>query len=347
MHLVFNKNILSWNLDNKRILPWKYTENPYHIWLREVILQQTRVEQGAAYYQRFLEKYPQVNDLAKASLEEVYKDWEGLGYYSRARNLHFAAQQIMQDFGGVFPASYDDVIQLKGVGEYTAAAIMSFAYHQPYAVLDGNVFRVLSRFFGVQIPIDTSSGKKHFRELAQTCLADADPAVYNQAMMDFGATICTPQKPSCDNCPLSSHCIAYNQDLISVLPVKSQKIKRQKRFFNFMIFEKDDQIVIQQRRQDDIWRNLYQFPLIESSKKLLSINQLIKEAGLNISEINASKQYKQLLTHRKVYARFFHIKVNELKIKDDWLLIENQDMKQYSYPKIVREYLNERYNYLY
>lgn len=343
----FTTAIVSWSEDNPRELPWKETNYPYHIWLREIILQQTRVEQGAAYYKDFLQSYPSIHDLAQAPLDEIYKKWEGLGYYNRAKNLHFAAQQIVNEFDGEFPNNFKDLLRLKGVGNYTAAAISSFAFKKPYAVLDGNVFRVLSRYFGVNIPIDSTRGKKHFQQLADQCLDTKHPDVYNQAIMDFGATLCTPRQPLCDDCPLSSNCIAYHEDKILEYPVKSKKIIKQERFFNFIVIQHNDSIIIQQRKDDDIWKNLFQFPLIESKGKVLTTSELLKTLKLTAMNVTKSKLYKQALTHRLVYGQFFHIEAEYIEKGDDWLEIPIEEIKTYSFPKIIREYLNERFYYLY
>ncbi len=347
MSIIFKKGLISWSKYKKRILPWEETRNPYHIWLREIILQQTRVEQGAAYYQKFLKAYPQVKDLADAPLEEVYKNWEGLGYYSRARNLRHAAQQITGDYLGIFPEDYDEILKLKGVGEYTAAAIVSFAYDLPYAVLDGNVYRVLSRYFGIDIPIDTTAGKKYFKILAQECLDISAPAIYNQAIMDFGAVICKPQQPLCNHCPFSSDCIAYNTDRIQELPVKSKKLIKQERFFNYLVMSDGKNIVIQQRTEKDIWQHLFQFPMIETSDSLMTLED-IEAASKNILyPIKESKVYKQALTHRNIVAKFFLIQVNNIELKDNWTKIKTDELDTYGFPKIIRDYLSENNNYIY
>lgn len=347
MYINFKKAIISWAKSKMRTLPWEETKDPYHIWLREIILQQTRVEQGASYYQRFLKEYPEVKDLAAAPLEAIYKNWEGLGYYSRARNLHQAAKEITDKYQGVFPREYEQVIGLKGVGEYTAAAIVSFAYDQPRAVLDGNVFRVLSRYFGVDIPIDTTDGKKYFKTLAEQCLDTSHPAEYNQAIMDLGAVICKPAQPLCNHCPFSSDCIALHTDRIQELPVKSKKLIRQDRFFNFLVLMSEDKIVIQQRTERDIWQHLFQFPLIESADGLLKPEELNME-GVSLTEsVVESREYKQALTHRNIFGKFFEIHTDKFELDRNWLLIKKEDLNKYGFPKIIREYLTEKDNYIY
>lgn len=347
MYIIFSKSIVSWSKDEKRLLPWTITQNPYFIWLREVILQQTRVDQGAAYYQRFISTYPKVENLANASLDEVYKLWEGLGYYSRARNLHHTAKVISEQYQGQFPKEYSEVLQLKGIGEYTAAAIMSFAYNQPYSVLDGNVYRVLSRYFGIDIPIDSTKGKKYFKELAQQCLDKDQPAVYNQAIIDFGAIVCKPAQPLCDHCPLSSNCVAYHQGKIDLLPVKEKKLIKQHRYFNYLVLVDNEHIAIEQRTEKDIWQHLYQFPLVESTDNILQKEDLPLSDLKIKSPIRESRVYKQLLTHRVIHAKFFLVEVDGLSVFNEKQLIFKQNILQYGFPKIIREYLTEWDNFIY
>lgn len=342
MFKIFRKTLISWYLDNKRVLPWSETHDPYSIWLREVILQQTRVEQGASYYQKFLKHYPTIVDLANTSLEDVYKDWEGLGYYSRARNLLTTAQIVRDQYNGVFPTDYKEILILKGIGEYTAAAISSFAYDQPYSVLDGNVFRVLSRYFGVEYPIDSTIGKKYFKKLAQDCLDINEPAMYNQAIIDFGAVVCKPKQPLCNDCPFSSDCVAYNEGKIALLPIKSKKIIKQNRYFNFLVFAKQEYIYIQQRSEKDIWQHLFQFPLIESTDQLLTKAELPDEISNLTPYISESKIFFQLLTHRKIHAKFFEIESLNPPLPNDWILVKMEELIKYGFPKIIKDYLSEK-----
>ncbi|MCO5231217.1 MAG: A/G-specific adenine glycosylase [Chitinophagales bacterium] len=344
----FKKSLIQWSNDHKRSLPWQNTKNPYFIWLREVILQQTRVEQGANYYKSFIEKYPNVENLATASLEDVYKSWEGLGYYSRAKNLHETAKIIHEQLNDIFPNQYEAILKLKGIGEYTAAAIASFAYDLPYATLDGNTYRVLSRYFGIEIPIDTTEGKKYFKQVANECLDTHQPAQYNQALIDLGATICKPKNPQCDHCPLSSNCVAYNNNNIEQLPIKSKKIIIQERFLNFLLIHINEHIFIQQRKEKDIWQHLFQFPLVETLE-----NETISESFLshyysgNFQILEESEIYTQILTHRKIKAKFWEVKVSNFQAPKDWLLVPFEQIKKFSYPKIIRDYLSIRYNYIY
>ncbi len=346
---------MEWYRSSHRPLPWKGEKDPYIIWLSEIILQQTRVEQGMPYFKRFVKQYPQVRDLANAPEDEVMKLWEGLGYYSRARHLHAAAKYIVQELGGHFPDTYEGIIQLKGVGPYTAAAIASFAFHLPHAVLDGNVFRVLSRFFGIKLPIDSSKGKNHFRQLAQNLLIKKDPARYNQAIMDFGATHCTPQKPACATCPLQKKCRAYLNDQVGELPVKSKKIKRRTRFFHYLVINHQSETWIRKRSEQDIWKNLYEFPMVELENSLRQAETLIDAfdfsdifASANYEVERVSPPYQQLLTHQKIVAVFLEIRLkksldlNSFGIKK----IDRKNLSKFAFPKLIDCYLKDKSLYL-
>lgn len=236
----FSTQIIEWYRTNKRDLPWRKTKNPYQIWLSEIILQQTRVEQGLSYYLKFIEKYPSIKDLANAPQDEVLKLWQGLGYYSRARNLHYTSKVITDKYKGEFPATYKEILDLKGIGEYTAAAISSFSFNLPYPVIDGNVYRVLSRVFDIDTPIDSTLGKKEFKELAYELINKNNPSEYNQAIMEFGALYCKPQSPDCENCIFTSTCLAFKTKKINELPVKSKKLKQKNRYFNYLVFIDED-----------------------------------------------------------------------------------------------------------
>ena len=287
-----SNNLTNWYQANKRDLPWRDISDPYRIWISEIILQQTRVNQGLSYYNRFIERFPTIAVLSEAEEDTVLKYWQGLGYYTRARNLHKAATQIMTDFKGTFPVEYNQVIKLAGIGEYTAAAICSFAYNQPYAVVDGNVYRVLSRVFAIQTPIDSSSGKKEIAILAQDLLSKSNPALHNQALMEFGALQCIPAAPDCTNCPLQSVCRAYELNLVSVLPVKSLKTKVTNRFFNYFFIRFEDKTFLQKRVNKDVWQNLFEFPLIESDHLLstseLMENNIFKSMFLDAGEVETA-----------------------------------------------------------
>jgi len=314
-----SNTLINWYELNKRDLPWRNITDPYKIWISEIILQQTRVNQGMSYYLRFIERFPDVNELARAEEDEVLKYWQGLGYYSRARNIHKAAKQILSNYNGKFPTVHADILKLSGIGDYTAAAISSFAYHLPYAVVDGNVFRVLSRIYGIQTPIDSTNGKNEFTELAKQLLSQSNPATHNQAIMEFGALQCVPTSPNCANCPLKEICRAYQLNMISLLPIKGKKTKVSHRFFNYLFIEYQGNTFLQKRTTKDVWQNLYEFPLIET-ESLLSSQQLIENksfqtlfAGINNIEIKKiTTPMKHVLSHRVIYAQFITININEL-----------------------------------
>ena len=302
-----------WAAAHPRPMPWKGIRDPYKIWLSEVILQQTRVEQGLPYYERFVAAFPTVMDLARAPQDAVYKLWEGLGYYSRARNMHAAAQTVATVFHGQFPDTYQGIRSLKGVGDYTAAAIASFAYDLPYAVLDGNVYRVLARWMGLDTPIDSTEGKQVFSKLAQDVLDKAFPARHNQAMMDFGATWCTPKLPKCGDCPFQDICTAYQTKRVDVLPVKSKKLIKKERFFVYLVFKKNGNTFLQKREAKDIWQNLWTFPSIETTHlpiDVTSAHALLAEdypVLQPVDILSISKPYKQTLTHRFIHAVFVEV----------------------------------------
>ncbi|MBK6829719.1 MAG: A/G-specific adenine glycosylase [Flavobacteriales bacterium] len=262
----FTKALLPWYAEHKRPLPWRETRDPYRIWLSEVILQQTRVEQGREYWHRFVETYPTVAELAAATEDQVLRLWQGLGYYSRARNLRTAAKQVVEEHMGGFPDSYEGLKGLKGVGEYTAAAIGSIAFGLVEPVVDGNVYRVLARVFGIDTPIDSTAGRKQFRELAAALIDHEQPGEHNQAVMELGATVCTPLKPTCGECPLARKCIARATDRIDKLPVKTGKTKVRTRHFNYLHIERGDKTFLRKRTGKDIWHGLYELPLIETEK---------------------------------------------------------------------------------
>jgi A/G-specific adenine glycosylase len=315
--MFLSSTLIQWYQTHKRDLPWRDIADPYKIWISEIILQQTRVNQGLDYYHRFIELFPDFNSLAAATEDEVLKYWQGLGYYSRARNLHKAAHQIINKHKGVFPNTYEEVIQLAGIGDYTAAAICSFAYNLPFAVVDGNVFRVLSRLFGIDTPIDSTAGKKAFKQLAQEILDTVQPGLHNQAMMEFGALQCVPVSPACNACPFADRCIAFSKNQVSLLPVKRQKIQTKERFFNYLFIKAGNYTWLQKRTKNDIWKNLYEFPLIEADK-LLDKNELSQHeyfkalfadfrADVHIRTV--SPPIKHILTHQKILAQSILIEI--------------------------------------
>ncbi len=336
----FSNRLIYWYLQNDRDLPWRKTKNPYFIWLSEIMLQQTRVHQGLSYYITFTKEFPTVFDLAKASESKVLKLWQGLGYYSRARNLHHSAKYIAKDLDGKFPSTYEEIKKLKGVGDYTASAISSICFNESQAVVDGNVYRVLSRYFGIKTPINSSAGIKEFKELAQTLIDPKQPGSYNQAIMDFGALHCKPQNPLCETCPLNDSCIALAKKTIKQLPVKEQKIKIRKRYFNYLVFISDDnKTMLSERKGKGIWQGLYEFPLIETekgiSKEELSVQISEKE---NIVLFNENEIVHKL-SHQHLYTKFWIVK------KD--VLHENQiswnSIKKYPVPILIANFL-ENFN---
>jgi A/G-specific adenine glycosylase len=263
---IFRKTLLNWNRQkNLRQMPWKGEKDPYKIWLSEIILQQTRVDQGLRYYNSFITEFPDVGQLAMAEDERVFKLWEGLGYYSRCKNLLATARFIHFEKGGRFPESYEDILALKGVGPYTAAAIASFAFSLPYAVVDGNVYRVLARIFGISIPSDSTEGKKQFAQLAQQLLDVRQPAAANQAMMDFGAAVCKPQNPACGHCPFSKYCIAFKTGMVQQLPVKEKTLRIRRRWLCCLVCGYDGKLYIRKRPPGDVWENLHEFLCAEAA----------------------------------------------------------------------------------
>lgn len=340
------KILLDWYKENKRPLPWRETTDPYQIWISEIILQQTRVVQGEAYYQRFIERFPDVNSLAVAEEDEVMKYWQGLGYYSRARNLHVAAKEIMNRWNGTFPQKYSDVLSLKGVGEYTAAAICSFAWRQPYAVVDGNVYRVLSRLFNLEIPIDTTHGKKEFAELAQFLLDKKRPDLYNQAIMDFGALQCVPKSPDCFNCPLQDCCSALAKKKVEELPVKIGKKVIKSRYFNYLHIHCQRVHLLSRRVDKDIWQNLYEYPLIETEVKMDFIELQQTESFQNlirgVEKIKVKRimeMPKHLLSHRIIHACFYELEVSNFSVEmQKYLQVADVDLEKYAVSRLTELY---------
>ncbi len=343
----FSNKLLEWYNPAKRNLPWKATHDAYKIWLSEIILQQTRVEQGTPYYLAFIKKYPTVQQLAAANLDDVLKLWEGLGYYSRARNLHAAAQQVVTNFNGKFPTTYEEILQLKGIGKYTAAAIASFAYDLPYAVVDGNVYRVLARIFNIETPIDTNDGKKKFELLAQQLIDPQKPSDYNQAIMDFGAIVCKPQNPLCTGCPFSSECKALELNKVSLLPRKSKKLVKSDRRFHYFVLYNRTSIFIKQRTEKDIWKGLFEFPVEESSNWTESKSLIWKMITPHSTSNTPILSYKQTLSHQNIYAYFHEIKLAKMpKWEESYLKIDKKDIFNYAFPKIIHSYLQDRFNFI-
>lgn len=342
----FSQTIIRWYNKNKRDLPWRHTKNPYKIWLSEIILQQTRVNQGLPYYTTFVKKFPTLHHLAKAKEDAVMKTWQGLGYYSRARNLHHTAKFIIKNLKGKFPNEYEEIKKLKGVGEYTAGAIASFAFNKPHPVVDGNVFRVLSRFLGKKTPVDSAKGKKEFISEATLFLDKKNPGLFNQAIMEFGALQCVPQNPDCRKCPLKKHCKAYLENLTDILPVKSKKTKIRTRYFNYLIFRKKGRILIRKRTANDIWKGLYDFPMIETKKEI----ENGRMAGWKSGRKKCVASYKHILSHQVIFARFWEVTPTEKKIislngtqnSSICYMHENQ-LNKFAFPRLIERYLEEKF----
>lgn len=344
----FSNSIIKWYKLNKRDLPWRNTNNPYFIWLSEIILQQTRVDQGMEYYHKFAKEFPTIKHLAKADNDKVMKLWQGLGYYSRARNLHTTAKIVVDNYNGKFPTDYNDILKLKGVGEYTAAAISSFAFNKAHAVVDGNVYRVLSRVFGIDTPIDSTQGKKEFSQLANELIDKKHPATHNQSIMEFGALQCKPANPNCEACPLNTSCFAFSKQLVTSLPVKSKKIKVRNRFFNYIVLHHKGNTAIKKRTEKDIWVNLYDFPLIEteiemSEDEFLKSTSWINFIGNTPHIINGSpSKHKHILTHQKIHARFWEIHCNspfDKLIQKKASIIAKNSIHKHAIPRLIEKYL--------
>lgn len=348
----FSNLLAEWYEDNKRQLPWRDTTDPYRIWLSEVILQQTRVIQGLPYYIRFIERFPHVRALAAASEQDVLRLWQGLGYYSRARNLHNCAKQIVSDHGSQFPSTFDELRQLRGIGDYTAAAIASFSFRQPVAVVDGNVYRVLGRIFGIDLDINSPSGKKAFSTLANELVCDTRPDVHNQAIMEFGALHCTPRNPKCDQCIFSKQCFAHNRGLQLSLPVKSKLQKTRTRYFYYIVVRKGSSIMMAPRLDKDIWQGLYDFALIETSRPL-SENRMLEEiylrfgVRLSAGDANISQLYKHILTHQRIFSRFIVVeaKVNFGVSEGSLKFYSRKKIAALPKPALISRFLDD-YNFL-
>jgi A/G-specific adenine glycosylase len=343
----FSAILINWYLKNKRDLPWRNISDPYKIWLSEIILQQTRVEQGLPYYLKFIQNYPDVKKLANAHEDEVLKLWQGLGYYSRARNLHFTAKEIVKKHKAQFPSTYHEIRALKGIGDYTAAAVASFAYNLPYAVVDGNVMRVLSRYLGIDVAVDSSKAKKIFAEAAQELLDKENPAVYNQAIMEFGATFCIPVKPYCENCIFNDSCEAFRQKKVNELPYKSKKTKITKRYFHYFILDYKGKTYLHKRKSGDIWQGLYEFPLHEA-KSHLEFDELLKSHLLKdvakhskMRLIKTSSTKKHILSHQHIFAQFYHVHLNKSFKDEQYLEVPFEALNNYALPRLIHRYLEE------
>ena len=339
----FSRQITDWYRQNKRELPWRQTSNPYFIWLSEIILQQTRVAQGMDYYLKFVEHYPTVNELADANEQDVLNDWQGLGYYSRARNLHTTAKIIQSKFKGKFPDSYEDILSLKGVGTYTASAIASFAYNLPHAVVDGNVYRVLSRIFDIDLPIDSNEGQKTFNQIANELLDKENPSLHNQAIMEFGALQCTPSTPKCSDCPFQLECIALKNGTITERPIKKGKTKIRNRYFHYFNFNNGKETILQKRNEKDIWQHLFECPKIE-----FDIDQNIEEIKNKIESlflIKPSNYYvnkKHILSHQHIYCTFWEFEQLPEQLDEKWEIISLPNFTNYPIPRVIDRYLEDK-----
>jgi len=352
----FNKQLLSkfgallmqWNShQNTRTMPWKGEKDPYKIWLSEIILQQTRVEQGRKYYEKFISVFPDINKLAATKDEKIYKLWEGLGYYSRCKNLIETARFISKKLHGKFPVAFEDILSLKGVGNYTASAIASFAYDLPYAVVDGNVFRVLSRVFGIKKPMDSTTGKKFFSQLAFELLDKKKPGIYNQALMDFGAVICKPKNPDCNNCVLRSHCFAFKNDLISRLPVKEKKITITTRWFNYLVIGSGGKVYIHKRTANDIWKSLHEFVLIETRSNV-SVNRILAKAEKDnilhkdsYKVLSVSPVSFQQLSHQKIQGKFINISLDKEFVLAGFKPVSSKQLSRHAFPRFINAYFEK------
>ncbi len=328
-------------------MPWKGEKDPYKIWLSEVILQQTRVEQGLGYYERFIAEYPTIHHLAHANDEAVYKHWEGLGYYNRCRNLLATARLVAGEKGGQFPSTYQEILALKGVGPYIASAIATFAYDLPYAVLDGNVFRVLARVYGIDTPIDSATGKKQFTRIAEENLDKQNPALYNQAIMDFGATVCKPMVPLCKECPVKKNCVAFREGLVNHLPVKEKILRRRLRWIYYFLFEVKGKLLVHKRAGKDIWNNLYEFYPFESPEEIEWNEQRLKtwlneQLGVKKFKLeHRSALQSQQLTHQTIKGRFFRITLPAVpEPLAHYQPVNEKEMQRLAFPRFINRYLD-------
>jgi A/G-specific adenine glycosylase len=341
----FSDEIAGWYLNNKRRLPWRDTADAYVIWLSEIILQQTRVEQGMPYFYRFLEKYPDVSSFAAASEDEILRLWQGLGYYSRGRNMLKTAREVVGLYEGKFPVEYDRLIKLKGIGEYTAAAISSFAANEAKAVVDGNVYRVLARYYGIEEPINSPQGKRLFQGIATGVLNREHPGLHNQAMMEFGAMLCKPKSPGCNICPVREGCYAYNNNIVSQLPKKLKTIKIRDRFFNYLLVTDGDKVLMNKRSDSDIWANMYDLPLVETPdhmppENVIKLLQTKEIFGNNIRITASFTTKRHLLTHQRIHAQFIRVENKPIKLKQEYFFIEVKNIKMLALPKIINIFLN-------
>lgn len=341
------KRLVAWYVQNHRDLPWRGTNDPYLIWVSEIILQQTQVATGLNYFRRITAKYPTVDKLAGANLDELLKLWQGLGYYSRARNMHHAAQQLMVKHQGVFPNTYKEIRALKGIGDYTAAAIASLAFGLPHAAVDGNVYRVIARLFGIETPIDTNEGKKTFQHLADQLMDRSQPGNHNQAMMELGALVCRPANPLCGQCPVTHYCKAHERGIPQNFPVKSRKTQTRTRYLNYILATNARWLYIVQRHGNDIWKKLFELPLVESEKEM-SDEELMAMVAKVIGEgfaysLVSIHRVKHQLSHQTLKLSFVHISANKaLEAHPQWVKADVQYINKYAFPKPIASYLTNK-----
>ena len=337
-------SLVEWYVKHKRDLPWRATNDPYKIWVSEIILQQTTVKQGLPYYQKFIKHFPNVSALAQASEDKILKLWQGLGYYSRARNMHYTAKYIQSNYNGTFPDNYKSIRELKGIGDYTAAAISSIAFNLPFPVVDGNVLRVISRLENISEPVDTKPVLIRIKDVCEKLIQGQAPGDFNQAIMELGALVCTPRNPQCGSCPLRNFCNAFANETQLNLPVKSKKLKKRSRYFNYFVIKSGKSLVLQKRANKDIWQGLYQFPLIEVEKSEFQRSPETFPFDLSLSSLTKSgtKVYKQTLTHQYIYAQFHNVKCAIKEIPSEYILVNKEAISSYPFPKIIDLYLDEK-----
>lgn len=348
--------LIHWYQVNKRVLPWRGIDDPFKIWLSEIIMQQTRMEQGMKYYQNFVNEFEDIHTLASAPEEKIMRMWQGLGYYNRARNLHAAARQVVNEYNGQFPVTYKELIKLKGIGDYTAAAIASVISGESVPAVDGNVKRVISRLFDIRTPIDNQKTYNQIRQTAKKMMSNADAGTFNQAMMDFGALICKPRNPDCENCPLNEQCLAYKTNMAAELPIKYRKQTKTTRYFNYLVFEievnKEKYFLIEQRNSRDIWNRLFQFPVLETDQ-LLDVTRILNNSRVkqilndSVPQILLSKTYRHILSHQEISAQFFRIMINYIpdSMPIEWKLIPQEEIDNYAIPKLIEDYLSREFNF--
>lgn len=344
----FSRIVLYWYISNQRDFPWRKSKSAYRVWLSEIILQQTKTSQGLSYYNKIIKTFPTIKELAEASEEQILKLWQGLGYYSRARNLHFTAKYIQNNLDGVFPNDYNSLIKLKGIGPYTAAAISSICFNEKRAAVDGNVYRILARVFNIDTAINSSKGIKTFQELANSLISDRNPGDYNQSMMDIGATICTPKNPKCNQCPLNSICHAHDNNTFDNLPVKIKKTKIKHRNFNYLCIEYNGNFLMKKRTQKDIWKNLYDFPLIEGDRipqeNDIDYKKLLNSILENEIIAEKTKHYKHQLSHQKLHITIKYIKTKKLNNDNDFLKVNRRQVNELPFPKPIERFFEELFN---